>query len=241
MNSGNSISSSFASGKQLAILLDPDHYNEEKTSNIIGEAVRAGVDYFFVGGSLIHNSLNNCIQLVKSLCDIPVILFPGNAMQISDQADAILFISLVSGRNPEYLIGHHVLAAPFLKKSGLEILPTAYILIENGRKTSVEYMSNTSPIPADKHDIAVATAIASEMLGFRYIYLEAGSGASNIVGQKLIKEVRLNTSIPLIVGGGIRNAEDAKTLFHAGADLLVVGNAIEENFSLIKSISAARN
>jgi phosphoglycerol geranylgeranyltransferase len=161
-------------------------------------------------------------------------------MQVSDKADAILFISLVSGRNPEYLIGHHVIAAPFLKKSKLEILPTSYILIENGRKTSVEYMSNTSPIPADKPEIAVATAMAAEMLGFQYTYLEAGSGATNTVGHKLIKDVRENTSIPLIVGGGIRNSNDAQALYRSGADLIVVGNAIEGNISLIKSISAVR-
>ncbi len=231
---------SFATGKQLAVLIDPDKCTEDQIFSVVHESVNAGVDYFFVGGSLLFNSLDVCIDRIKSKCDIPVILFPGNVMQISEKADAILFISLISGRNPEYLIGHHTLAAPFLKKSDLQILPTGYILIENGKRTSVEYMSNTRPIPADKPEIVVATSMAGEMLGLKYIYLEAGSGGTNHVGQNIIKEVSANISIPLIVGGGIRTAADAASVYNAGAGLIVVGNAIETDYSVIRSISEAK-
>lgn len=240
MHKSLKISDSFATGNQLAVLVDPDHFNESQIRNVAQEAQKAKVDYIFVGGSLLHNPPEKSINLIKSETDIPVILFPGNAMHVTGNADAILFLSLISGRNPEYLIGHHVNSAPYIKRSGIEVLPTAYILIENGRRTSVEYISNTIPIPADKSEIVVATAMAGEMLGLRFTYLEAGSGAVQPVGQKLIKEVRKNTGIPLIVGGGIRSAEEASLLYASGAGLIVVGNAIEENSSLIKSISSIR-
>lgn len=240
MNKQKKISGTFSSGKQLAVLIDPDKCSSQQIRNIVRESLKAGVDYFLVGGSLLYNSLDNCIDLIKSECDIPVILFPGNAMQISEKADAILFLSLISGRNPEYLIGQHVIAAPFLKNSGLEILPTGYILIENGKRTSVEYMSNTMPIPADKPEIAVATAMAGEMLGLKYIYLEAGSGGTNHVRQNIIKEVSANTEIPVIVGGGIKTASDAAAVYKAGAKLIVVGNAIETDCSVIRSIAEVR-
>ncbi|MBE0653892.1 MAG: geranylgeranylglyceryl/heptaprenylglyceryl phosphate synthase [Bacteroidales bacterium] len=240
MGKKSEIANSFAISKQLAILIDPDNCTPGNVLKIINESREAQVDYIFVGGSLLFHSLDDCISLIRSACEIPIVLFPGNVMQISENADAILFLSLISGRNPEYLIGHHVVAAPFLKRSGLEILPTAYILIENGKQTSVQYMSNTSPIPADKPEIAIATAMAGEMLGLRYIYLEAGSGASNHVGQTIVSRVKENTSVPLIVGGGITSAENAAELYNAGASLLVVGNAIEKDFSLIKAIAAVR-
>jgi len=240
MTDKRKISENFAREKQIAVLIDPDNTSREKTGALLKEAKEAEVDYIFIGGSLLYNSLDERIEQVKSECDIPVIIFPGNAMQVSARADAILFISLISGRNPEYLIGHHVISAPILKRSGLEVLPAGYILVENGRKTSVEYMSNTSPIPADKPEIVVATAIAGEMLGLKYTYLEAGSGAANHVGHRIIQNVRENTDIPLIVGGGIRNAKDAQSIYRAGAGLIVVGNAIENDISLIKAISSAR-
>lgn len=240
MQNTKKISNNFASGKQLAVLIDPDKCSSEQIVKVVRESVKANVDYLFVGGSLLYNSLDECINLIKAECDIPVILFPGNAMQISNNADAILFISLISGRNPEYLIGHHVIAAPFLKNSGLEILPTAYILIENGKRTSVEYMSNTNPIPADKPEIVVATAMAGEMLGLKFIYLEAGSGGTNPVGQHIISEVSRNTNIPVIVGGGIKTPEDASSVYKSGAGLIVVGNAIEMDYSVIQAISETR-
>lgn len=240
MQNTNKISENFASGKQLAVLIDPDKCSSKQIINVVRESLKARVDYFFIGGSILYNSLDECISLIKAESDIPVILFPGNAMQISDKADAILFISLISGRNPEYLIGQHVIAAPFLKKSGLEIIPTAYILIENGKKTSVEYMSNTNPIPSDKPEIVVATAMAGEMLGLKYIYLEAGSGGANPVSQHIINEVSGNTDIPIIVGGGIKTPEDALSLYQAGTGLIVVGNAIETDYSVIHDISRIR-
>jgi putative glycerol-1-phosphate prenyltransferase len=240
MQMKNNIAGNFGRGRQLAVLMDPDNCSAEHTRKIVKESVEASVDYLFVGGSLLFQSLDECISLIRSECDIPVILFPGNAMQISEKADAILFISLISGRNPEYLIGHHVLSAPFLKRSRLDILPTGYILIENGKQTSVQYMSNTCPIPADKPEIVTATAMAGEMLGLKYIYLEAGSGAANHVGQTIVRRVRENISIPVIVGGGIKTAENASALYQAGASLLVVGNAIEKDLSLIQSIASAR-
>jgi putative glycerol-1-phosphate prenyltransferase len=241
MQKNKNIKKNFARGKQLAVLIDPDKCSKDQLISVVRESVDARVDYFLVGGSLLFESLEDCISLIKAESDIPVIIFPGNALQVSDKADAILFISLISGRNPEYLIGHHVIAAPYLKKSGLEILPTAYILIENGKKTSVEYMSNTNPIPADKPEIVVATAMAGEMLGLGFIYLEAGSGGANHVRQKIVEEVSSNTHSPVIVGGGIKKAEEAATLYNAGAGLIVIGNAVESNYSVIREISSARD
>jgi phosphoglycerol geranylgeranyltransferase len=168
------------------------------------------------------------VALLKEHSAVPVILFPGNVLQISPRADGILLLSLISGRNPEFLIGNHVIAAPILRKTNLEIIPTGYILIENGRTTSVEYMSNTKPIPADKIDLAVATAMAGEMLGHKLIYLEAGSGARDQVNARMIREVRSQISIPLVVGGGIENGEQIRDAYRAGADIIVVGSAIEK-------------
>jgi putative glycerol-1-phosphate prenyltransferase len=227
--------------KQLAVLIDPDSIADEssleKTCVLCNEA---GVDLILVGGSLITNGFfETCIQIIKKHSEIPVILFPGNIMQIDEHADAILLLSLISGRNPDMLIGKHVLAAPNLKKSGIEIMPTGYILIDGGAITSVSYMSNTTPIPADKSSIAACTAMAGEMLGLRIIYMDAGSGAKNPIPQKLIKEVKDNISIPLFVGGGMRTPEDVKAACNAGADIVVVGNAIEKDPSLIATLVKA--
>ncbi len=224
--------------KQFAVLIDPDKTNKEKLTHIIKEAVKNNVDYFFIGGSLItDNNFEDYIQQIKENCDIPVVIFPGNTMQISSYADAILFLSLISGRNPEMLIGKHVVAAPYLKKSKLEIIPTGYMLIDSGRPTTALYMSNSSPIPADKPDIAMCTAMAGEMLGLKMIYMDAGSGADKIISEMMIKKVRNSISLPLIIGGGIKTAEQALSCFNAGADIIVVGNAIEENDSLIEHIA----
>ncbi len=227
--------------KLLAVLIDPDKTYGNAVRTIAAEAEKSHVDFIFVGGSLLFNAVEETIRLIRKSTTIPVILFPGNVMQISDEADGILFLSLISGRNPEFLIGHHVLAAPRLRKTGIEVLPTAYILIENGRRTSVEYMSNTAPVPADKPEIAVATAIAGEMLGLKLTYLEAGSGAASPVGLDVIREVRKNISTPILVGGGIRSQKEAVGIYKAGANLIVVGTALEENNSVLSSIAAARN
>jgi putative glycerol-1-phosphate prenyltransferase len=166
-----------------------------------------------------------------------VVLFPGDNLQINSHADAILFLSLISGRNPDLLIGKHVISAPILKDSGIEVVSTGYMLIDGGTPTSVSYMSNTTPIPANKRDIAVCTAMAGEMLGLKLIFMDAGSGALNPVGENMISAVKKSIDIPLIVGGGIRSAEKAKAAFEAGADVVVVGNAIESNKDLIREIA----
>ena len=223
--------------KKLAVLIDPDKQSEEKLALISKKSQKDGADFFLVGGSLVSSSLDFTIEIIKQNSDLPVILFPGSILQISDKADGILLLSLISGRNPNLLIGNHVIAAPLLKKSSLEIISTGYMLIDGGNKTSVEYMSNTKPIPADKADIAAATAIAGEIIGNKLIYLEAGSGAKNHVSADLIKEVKKSINIPLIVGGGLSNVNNLEKVCKAGADIIVTGTAFEKNSDLIKSFS----
>ncbi|MBK7172683.1 MAG: geranylgeranylglyceryl/heptaprenylglyceryl phosphate synthase [Bacteroidales bacterium] len=229
-----------ANQKQLAVLVDPDKLGILETEALAKLAADAGVDYFFVGGSLlINNQLDMAIKTLKSLTSIPVILFPGNTMQMSWKADGILFLSLISGRNAEMLIGRHVISAPYLKISPLEVISCGYMLIESGKQTAVQYMSNTSPIPATKNDIAICTAMAGEMLGLKLLYLEAGSGATEPVPLKMIESVKGSISIPLIVGGGIRKPEQALDICRAGADLLVIGTAFENDPTLISEMAHA--
>lgn len=226
--------------KQFAILVDPEQCEERLIKKLISLANDASVDYILVGGSLLVNDhLNKCIGLIKSATDLPVILFPGSEMQINGNADAILLLSLISGRNPELLIGKHVSAAPYLNASGLEILPTGYMLIESGNSTTALYMSNTSPIPREKDDIAICTAMAGEMLGLKLIYMDAGSGAAMPVPVSMIRKVKASLGIPLIIGGGITSAEIAYESCRAGADIIVVGTAIEKDMELIRDISDA--
>ncbi len=227
--------------KRLAILFDPDKLRLQKMEQALELAVECGVDYFFIGGSLVVNSmLDPLLAQIRERCKIPLILFPGSSFQLSYRADGILLLSLISGRNPELLIGQHVMAAPYLKMSPLEIISTGYMLVDGGVKTSVQYMSNTSPIPAGKDDIAVCTALAGEMLGLKTIYLEAGSGALNPVSESMIEAVSGTLSVPLIVGGGIRTPEKAAANFRAGADVIVVGNAFENDPGLIRELAATR-
>ena len=226
--------------KQLAVLIDPDKSDNKTLEEIAARSSEAGVDYFFVGGSLlINNRMDDCIKILKQAGNIPVILFPGNTLQMSNKADAILFLSLISGRNAEMLIGRHVIAAPYLKLSNLEVIPTGYMLIESGRPTAVSYMSNSDPIPSDKNDIAICTAMAGEMLGLKLIFMDAGSGALNAVSESMISQVKQSLSIPLLVGGGIRTPEKAAVSANAGADLLIIGNATEQNPSLIAEMCSA--
>ena len=226
--------------KKFAMLIDPDKVRLGQLDRTIQHACDASVDYFFVGGSLIvNNVLDDCLQEIKSRCDIPLILFPGDSYQLSYRADGILFLSLISGRNAELLIGKHVITAPYLKVSPLEVLPCGYMLIDGGVPTTVSYMSNTLPIPHDKDDVAVCTALAGEMLGLRLMYLDAGSGAARPVSPSMIDAVSGAINIPLIVGGGIRTPEQAMTNVIAGADVIVVGNALEKNPTLIEEISDA--
>lgn len=226
--------------KSFAVLIDPDKVDDRKIDQLVSLALEAGVDYFFVGGSLvISNHLDECIQQIKASCNIPVLLFPGSPSQVSKYADALLYLSLISGRNPELLIGQHVISAPFVRKSGLEIMPTGYMVIDGGAPTTVSYISNASPIPADKNEIAMCTAMAGEMLGMKLIYMDAGSGAKNPIPEEMIRKVSSHIEAPLIIGGGIKTAEKAFNNCSAGADVIVVGNAIEKDPSLIKEISAA--
>jgi phosphoglycerol geranylgeranyltransferase len=226
------------SEKLFAILIDPDKQNNKSLKDIIAKSKKENVDFFFVGGSLLTNdSLDACISTLKENCEIPIVLFPGNAMQVNNKADGILFLSLISGRNAEMLIGKQVITAPILKKSSLEILPTGYILIDSGKPTTVSYMSNTTPIPATKNDVAACTALAGEMLGLKLIFMDAGSGAEHPVLEEMIRTVSENVECPIIIGGGIRNGEQANKILNAGADIIVVGNAIEKNRNLIKEIS----
>lgn len=226
-------------GKKMALLIDPERLTIPAIIATVFAANETGVKFIFVGGSLLSTKIDTVIEIIKKNTSLPVILFPGSLMQLSAKADALLLLSLVSGRNPEYLIGNHVLAAPYIQRSQIEVIPTGYILIDGGNVTSVEYVSNTRPIPSDKTDLVVATAMAAEMLGHKLIYLEAGSGALNHVPVEVVKEVRKNISIPLIVGGGINTYEKARLIIEAGADLIVVGTAIEQNIGKLEQIIKA--
>lgn len=226
--------------KSFTVLIDPDKVDNAKIEQLVTLATNAKVDYFFVGGSLvISNHLDECIQQIKASCDIPVILFPGSPSQVSRYADALLYLSLISGRNPELLIGQHVVSAPFVKKSALEIMPTGYMVIDGGAPTTVSYISNASPIPSDKNEIAMCTAMAGEMLGMKLIYMDAGSGAKRPIPEEMIHKVATHIEAPLIIGGGIIEPEKAYINCRAGADVIVVGNAIEKDTSLIKEMAAA--
>ena len=227
--------------KCLALLLDPDSYGPDDISHLIKTDKAKSPDFIFVGGSLTSVHPEELILELKKITQIPVILFPGNLLQLTDKADSILLLSVVSGRNPELLIGNHVLAAPFLKKMTADILPTGYILISCGVKTSVEYISQTDAIPSGKTDLAVATAMAAEMLGLKLIYLEAGSGADHPVPPDMIRAVRKSVSVPLIVGGGLKSAIQIRDAYDAGADLLVLGNGYEDNKSLLEEAINVRN
>jgi len=229
-----------AGKKSFAVLIDPDKVNDQTVAELIELSVSSKVDYFFVGGSLVvSNYLDQCLQLIKKSCSIPTVLFPGSPSQVSKYADALLYLSLISGRNAELLIGQHVVSAPMLKKSGLEVMSTGYMVVDGGAQTTVSYISNSSPLPSDKSEIAVCTALAGEMLGMKLIYMDAGSGAKNPISETMITKVAQSISVPLIVGGGIVDPEKAYLNCKAGADVIVVGNAIEKDSSLIREMAAA--
>lgn len=228
--------------KAFAVLLDPDKVDLAGLEGLVARAQACRVDYFFVGGSLITGyMLSELVLRLRQLCQLPIILFPGSNLHLDFEADAVLLLSLISGRNPELLIGQHVVAAPILKKSKLEVLATGYMLVDGGNATTVSYISNTSPIPADKPAIAACTAMAGEMLGLKLIYLDAGSGAINAVPPRMVNAVRRAVDVPVIVGGGIRSVHAAQQAWQAGADVVVVGNGIEDDASLMTIISAERD
>lgn len=226
--------------KKFVVLIDPDNVRLGKIEKVLELSKEANVDYFFIGGSLVVNDmLDMVLGNIKKATDIPTILFPGNSLQLSYKADGILFLSLISGRNADLLIGKHVITAPFLKISPLEIMSTGYMLVDGGISTTVQYMSNTTPIPANKDDIALCTAMAGELLGLKMIYMDAGSGAMNPISTSMIDAVSSAIDIPLIVGGGIRTPEKAYENVKAGADVIVVGDAIEKDPQLIIEMAAA--
>ncbi len=235
------ISNSFPRKKSIGLLLDPDKASGERLSIILKIAAEYKPDYILAGGSLTFNSIDNLIDNIKRSCSVPVILFPGNLLQLSRKADAIFLLSLISGRNPELLIGNHVIAAPYLRDIREKLIPVGYILVGTGQKSSVEYISQTEAIPADKPELVVATALAGEMLGLKMIYLEAGSGASATIPEEIIRAVKNNISIPIAAGGGIRHPGEVENIFMAGADLIILGNGCENNPGLLADACRIRD
>lgn len=231
----------FPGKKSIALLLDPDKTSDDSLQKILKIAENCHTDFIMAGGSLTFSSIDKMISDVKKQCRIPVVLFPGNLLQLTQKADIILLLSLISGRNPELLIGNHVIAAPFLRNVRHRLISVGYILISCGSKTSVEYISQTEAIPSDKPDIVVATAMAGEMLGLNLIYLEAGSGASNTIPGSIIRSVRENITVPMAVGGGISNKKEVEEIFNAGADLIVLGNGCEKNPDLLIEACSVRD
>ncbi|TAE48054.1 MAG: geranylgeranylglyceryl/heptaprenylglyceryl phosphate synthase [Bacteroidetes bacterium] len=230
--------------KSFAVLIDPDKASPALLAGLLARAEAAGVDFLMLGGSLtVQPNIQELAVFIKKHSPLPLVLFPGSPTQITPEADAILFLSLISGRNADLLIGRHVEAAPLLKKTSLEILPTGYMLIEAGKMTTVNYISHTFPIPHDKPELAACTAMAGEMLGLRLIYMDGGSGALQTVSSEMIRVVSASIQIPLIVGGGIRSAQEAARIWQAGADIIVIGTALETDPSggLIQEIGATRD
>ena len=216
--------------KLLAILLDPDKIDLCKLPSLVEKIDQSPATHIFVGGSIVEaNIIDELILLLKEKTNLPIVLFPGNPSQISNKADAILFLTLLSGRNPDYLIEHQVNAVPILKKTHLEVISTGYILIESGRQTAVERVSQTTPLNRDNHEYVLQTAQAGEYIGNKLVYLEAGSGAEQPVPLSMIRKVTQNIQIPVIIGGGIRTKKGIEDAFTAGADLVVIGTAFEKD------------
>ena len=217
-------------GAGYIVLIDPDNKSEDDLPEKVKAINDSGVDAIFVGGSLMMDSrCSDRVAQIKSLAEIPVIFFPGGISQLNSHYDAILFMSIISGRNPHYLIGEQVIAAPIINDLAIEVIPTGYLLLDGGSNSAVQFMSGTAPIPMDKPDISIAHALAAQYLGKQLIYLEAGSGAKQAVTNELIKEVFEQVDIPLIVGGGIRTPEVAREKVESGASFVVTGTIIEEN------------
>jgi phosphoglycerol geranylgeranyltransferase len=231
----------FPGNKSIALLLDPDKAKGESLARLLNIAGASKTDYILAGGSLTFSDINNLIDSVRKLTKIPVVLFPGNLLQLTLKADLIMLLSLISGRNPDLLIGNHVIAAPHLREARDKIVPVGYTLISCGNKTSVEYISQTEAIPSDKPEIVAATALAGEMLGLKLIYLEAGSGASYPVPVAVIKAVKESITIPIAVGGGIRTISQVREAFEAGADLIILGNGCEQNPELLADACRIRD
>ena len=227
-------------GAGFIVLIDPDKKNDKNIDQLVEKANQNGVDAIFVGGSIMMDGLyHKRVERIKSISEIPVILFPGGVNQINKHYDAMLFMSLLSGRNSHYLIGEQVIAAPIVKDYGIETIPTGYLLIDGGSPTSVEVVSGTKPLPSNRPDIIVSHALAAQFLGMELIYLEAGSGALNEVPEDVVKKVADEISIGLIVGGGIRTPEDANSIVNSGASFVVIGSAIEKSAELMEEFSSS--
>jgi phosphoglycerol geranylgeranyltransferase len=224
--------------KMFGVLIDPDKQNVRELLETVKICNESDVDYFFVGGSIItQGDMQKTTRLIKENSTKPIIIFPGNPDQISNYADAILFLSLISGRNPEFLIGHQVAAAPILKKTNLEVIPTGYLLVDCGTTTTAIYVSDTNPIPHNNAEIAANTALAGEYLGLKLTYIDGGSGAKKCISNAMISKTRAALTGPLIIGGGIRTPEAAKEIYKAGADIVIIGNGAENNRDLIQEIA----
>ena len=227
-------------GAGFIVLIDPDKKNDKNIDQFVEKANQNGVDAIFVGGSIMMDGLyHKRVERIKSISEIPVILFPGGVNQINKHYDAMLFMSLLSGRNSHYLIGEQVIAAPIVKDYEIETIPTGYLLIDGGSPTSVEVVSGTKPLPSNRPDIIVSHALAAQFLGMELIYLEAGSGALNEVPEDVVKKVADEISIGLIVGGGIRTPEDANSIVNSGASFVVIGSAIEKSAELMEEFSSS--
>jgi phosphoglycerol geranylgeranyltransferase len=225
----------------IAVLVDPDKSEDSQLDALVFHPSFDHVDFLFVGGSLVTDgNMKTCLEGLKKRTNKPLVIFPGSPNQIDPTADAILLLSLISGRNADLLIGRHVESAHTLKRSELEILPTGYILVDGGRTTTVSYISGTTPIPQDKPGIAAATALAGCQLGLQLIYLDCGSGANHHTSSKLISAVKNEVEVPIIVGGGIKTKEDATAVFAAGADVVVVGNKLEDNPEFLGELIMAK-
>lgn len=226
------------------MLLDPDKVVLDEVEALVRRAEATAVDYFFVGGSLLtHGGIHELVNELKACTRLPVILFPGSVYQIVPEADAILFLSLISGRNPDLLIGQHVVAAPLLRSSGIEVVSTGYMLVDSGKPTTAHYISNTHPIPYNKADIALCTAMAGEFLGLKVIYMDGGSGAERPLSEEMVRTVSKGIEVPLIVGGGIRSVQEAVNIWEAGADIIVIGNALEKDpkGTLLEDLAVAKS
>lgn len=227
--------------KMFSVLIDPDKQNFADLHKTVTKCNEAEIDFFLVGGSIItKGDISTTVRFIKENSKIPVVLFPGNHQHVSQHADGILFLSLISGRNPSFLIGNHVLAAPIIQKTDLEVLSTGYMLVDCGTTTTAIYMSETAPLPYHKPDIAAATALAGEYLGLKMIYIDGGSGAQKTISTDMIQQVKAVLSIPLIIGGGIKSAMQANEIYQAGADVIIIGNGAEENRQLIKEIAEVK-
>jgi putative glycerol-1-phosphate prenyltransferase len=223
----------------LSVLIDPDKNGDEKSfASFLQKCENAGVDFLFVGGSLlIDGRIDRTIETIKENCNAPIVLFPGDVMQVHPKADALLFLSLISGRNAELLIGKQVAAAPIIKQANLEAISTGYILVDCGKATTASYISQTFPVPYEKPEIAAITALTGEMLGMKLIYADGGSGAQKPIDVKMIEAIRKNITVPLIIGGGISDFSAAEKAWDAGADMVVMGTAFEKNPELISEFS----